>query len=88
MSIPEIKAEIHRLGTDLHALGPGPEPVAQFTEHGNMIRRIDHLERIDKIKSDIIAAYQKYTELLEAISLSLLEIERDMTRIVRRTPSY
>lgn len=83
MDPQDLKDRINRLSRELEGLGPGPDDTPQFSVRANAIRRNAHLEQADAIKSQMISAYGDYCALLEGILESLLEVERDMTGIIR-----
>ena len=78
----DAKARIARLGSELDALAQ-PDDLPGMILSGNAVRRSEYLEAANLKRSEIIAAYREYTAHLEGLVAAALEIQSELTELVR-----
>ncbi len=78
----DAKARIARLGAELDALAQ-PDDLPGMILSGNAVRRSEYLEAANLKRSEIIAAYREHTAHLEGLVAAALEIQSELTELVR-----
>ena len=78
----DAKARIARLGAELDSLAQ-PDDLPGMILSGNAVRRSEYLEAANLKRSEIIAAYREHTAHLEGLVAAALEIQSELTELVR-----
>ncbi len=79
----EYRAEIKQLRSQIASLGPVPDDMPEMIESANLLRKNEHLQKLDEAKSGLISNYEGYTASLESMLKSIFEIQDDLRDILR-----
>ena len=78
----DVRERIARLTAEID-LAVQPDDLPGMILSGNAVRRCEHLEVSNRKQSELIAAYVEYTAHLEALIASALEVQSELTEVMR-----
>ena len=78
----DARVRISRLTAEIDALAQ-PDDLPSMILSGNAVRRSEYLEAANRKQAELIAAYGEHTARLEELVAGALEIQAELTEIVR-----
>ena len=78
----DAKVRIARLAAELGSIAP-PDDLPGMILSGNAVRRSEYLEAANRKQSELIAAYEEHTARLEGLVAAALDVQSELTEIVR-----
>lgn len=81
-AITRMKSRIRQLEAELEALGE-PEAIPEMIQSTNLLRANEHLDKSNRKKSELLAAYGEYSAKLEGLVMSMFEIQDELKDILR-----
>ena len=83
LKIEEIRQNIYDLHMKIEKLGDPPAPIVGLVDSTNILRTNEYLGRADNLKTDLILSYENYSELLESLAKSVIDIQAGLLEILR-----
>ena len=80
--LAELRNTMEEIKSDIAMLGPIPDSVPEMIESANLLRRNEHLQRSDALKTDLVAKYGAYVSSLEALLKSVFEIQNELRGVL------
>lgn len=80
-TIKELQNKIIQIKTELTELNKGEQPLPEFIDTANMIRTNEYLQKSNETKSQLLSAYEDYTNQLEVLISTISKIKGDITRL-------
>jgi hypothetical protein len=81
-NLSELKKRIHEAQEDLAKVGLPEQPMPEVINMTNLLRANEYLTQTDQKKTELVLAYEEYTQQLEKLVTSLLSIQADLKEIV------
>ena len=81
--IYDLRKKIQKIKYDLNQLGELPPGIPEMINTANLLRSNEFLSKTNEKKSELILAYEKYSESLEEMLSSVFEIQKDLKEILK-----
>ena len=81
-SVEDPRVRISRLTAEIDTLAQ-PDDLPSMILSGNAVRRSEYLEAANQKQSELIAAYGEYTARLEGLVAAAIDIQSELTEILR-----
>lgn len=78
----QMKQQIKQIKTELKELGE-PETMPEMIQSTNIIRANEHLSKTNQKKSELLIAYDEYSEQLENLISSIFEIQNELKEVLK-----
>ena len=85
--IRELQNKIIQLRMDLSEINKDEKPLPEFIDTTNMLRTNEYLQKATSVKSQLLSAYEEYTNELEILISSISKIKGDISSLNSRLKS-
>lgn len=85
--IYDLRKKIQEIRSDLNQLGASPSEIPEMITSANLLRSNEFLSKANEKKSELISAYEHYSESLEEMLSSVFEIQKDLKEILKEQSS-
>lgn len=72
---------------DLHQMGESPSEIPEMITSANLLRSNEFLSKANEKKTELISAYEQYSDALEEMLSSVFEIQKDLKEILKTQSS-
>ncbi|GBH34603.1 hypothetical protein NZNM25_13940 [Nitrosopumilus zosterae] len=81
--IYDLRKKIQDIRSDLNQLGVSPSEIPELIMSANLLRSNEFLSKTNEKQSELISAYEQYSESLEEMLSSVFEIQKDLKDILK-----
>ena len=85
--IYELRKKIQNLTMELNQLGKETPEIPELIQSSNLMRKNDHLVEVNEKNSELISAYEDYSQELEKMLSMVFEIQKDLKEILKTQSS-
>jgi hypothetical protein len=85
--ISDLRKKIQEIKYDLSQLDEPPSEIPELITSANLLRSNEFLSKIDEKKTELVSAYEQYSEALEGMLSSVFEIQKDLKEILKTQSS-
>ena len=81
--IYDLRKKIQEIKFDLEQLGKSPSEIHEMINSTNLLRTNEFLSKTNEKKTQLLLAYEKYSESLEELLSSVFDIQKELKDILR-----
>ncbi len=85
--IYDLRKKIQEINVDLKQLGEPVSDLPEMIESANLLRSNEYLLKINQKKTELLAAYEQYSESLEELLSTVFDIQKDLKDILKEQSS-
>ena len=85
--IYDLRKKIREIQVDLDQLGPSPSDISEITDSTNLLRSNEYLLKVNDKKTELLSAFEKYSESLEVLLSLVFDIQMDLKEILKEQSS-
>lgn len=85
--IYDLRKKIQEIRSDLNQLGASTSEIPEMITSANLLRSNEFLSKANEKKSELISAYEQYSESLEEMLSFVFEIQKDLKEILKEQSS-
>ena len=85
--IYDLRKKIQQTQVELHQLGDPVSDIPELILSANLLRSNDHLSKTNDKKSQLLSAYEQYSNTLEELLSSVFDIQQDLKDILKEQSS-
>ena len=85
--IYDLRKKIQEINVDLKQLGEPVSDLPEMIESANLLRSNEYLLKINQKKTELLAAYEQYSESLEELLSAVFDIQKDLKDILKEQSS-
>jgi len=85
--IYDLRKKIQKIKYDLNQLDEPPSEIPEMINSANLLRSNEFLSKTNEKKTELIFAYENYSEALEEMLSSVFEIQTDLKDILKTQSS-
>ena len=83
----DLRKKIQGIQADLDQLGPSPSNIPEMNDSANLLRSNEYLLKANDKKTELLSAYEKYSESLEVLLSLVFDIQMDLKEILKEQSS-
>ncbi|QLH06979.1 hypothetical protein [Nitrosopumilus ureiphilus] len=85
--IYDLRKKIQKIKYDLNQLSEPPSELPEMITSANLLRSNEFLSKENEKKTELVSAYEQYSEALEEMLSSVFEIQKDLKEILKTQSS-
>ncbi len=85
--IYDLRKKIQEIRTDLEQLGSPATEIPEMISSTNLLRSNEYLSKANDKKTELLNAYENYSEALEEFLSSVFDIQKDLKEILKEQSS-
>ena len=85
--IYDLRKKIQEITSDLNKLGESPSEIPEMITSANLLRSNEFLSKANSKKTELVSAYEQYSEALEEMLSSVFDIQKDLKEILKTQSS-
>ncbi len=85
--INELQNKIIQVKAELSEINKDEKPLPEFIDTTNILRSNEYLKKSNVVKSNLLIAYEEYTDELENLVTSISKIKSNITNLKSRIKS-
>ena len=85
--IYDLRKKIQQYRSELNQLGDSISDTPELIDSSNLLRRNEFLSKTNQKKTELISAYEQYSESLEKLLETVFDIQHDLKDILKEQSS-
>jgi hypothetical protein len=86
-AIYSLRRKIQQIHLELDMLNDSLKEIPELISSANLLRRNEHLLKLNEKKSELLSVYKQYSESLEDMLSAVFEIQGDLKNILKEQSS-